>query len=93
MCIRDSSSGISEESIEKLKNLGERLLVVVIPNFSIGASYQKLMSVILSDIFVNKDIIEKHHSYKKDAPSGTAIDLANNIIKIIMKLMSKSLKT
>ena len=73
------SSGISEESIEKLKGLGERLLVVVIPNFSIGASYQKLMSVILSDVFVNKDIIEKHHSQKKDAPSGTAIDLANNI--------------
>ena len=73
------SSGISEESIEKLKGLGERLLVVVIPNFSIGASYQKLMSVILSDVFVNKNIIEKHHSQKKDAPSGTAIDLANNI--------------
>ena len=73
------SSGISEKSIEKLKTLGENSLVVVIPNFSIGASYQKLISVILSDEFVNKDIIEKHHSQKKDEPSGTAIDLANSI--------------
>jgi len=73
------SSGISEKSIEKLKTLGESSLVVVIPNFSIGASYQKLISVILSDEFVNKDIIEKHHSQKNDAPSGTAIDMANSI--------------
>jgi len=73
------SSGISKKSIEKLKTLGENSLVVVIPNFSIGASYQKLISVILSDEFVNKDIIEKHHSQKKDEPSGTAIDLANSI--------------
>ena len=73
------SSGISEKSIEKLKTLGESSLVVVIPNFSIGASYQKLISIILSDEFVNKDIIEKHHSQKNDSPSGTAIDLANSI--------------
>ena len=77
--IDNLKNDISIKDIEKLKGLGERLLVVVIPNFSIGASYQKLMSVILSDVFVNKDIIEKHHSQKKDAPSGTAIDLANNI--------------
>lgn len=73
------SSGISEKSIEKLKTMGESSLVVVIPNFSIGASYQKLISVILSDEFVNKDIIEKHHSQKNDAPSSTAIDMANSI--------------
>tara|TARA_B100000700_G_scaffold299982_1_gene367604 strand:- start:311 stop:1066 length:756 start_codon:yes stop_codon:yes gene_type:complete len=73
------SSGISEKSIEKLKTLGDSSLVVVIPNFSIGASYQKLISIILSDEFVNKDIIEKHHSQKNDSPSGTAIDLANSI--------------
>ena len=73
------SSGISEENIEKLKILGEDSLVLVIPNFSIGASYQKLISIILSDEFVNKNIIEKHHSHKKDAPSGTAIDLARSI--------------
>ena len=38
-----------------------------------------MISVILSEEFENKHIIEKHHSNKKDAPSGTAIDLANNI--------------
>ena len=73
------SSGISKKSIAKLKTLAESTLVVVIPNFSIGASYQKLISVILSDEFVNKYIIEKHHSQKNDTPSGTATDLANSI--------------
>ncbi len=73
------SSGLTNESIEILKKISEHRLVIIIPNFSIGASYQKMISVILSEEFENKHIIEKHHSNKKDAPSGTAIDLAKNI--------------
>ncbi len=73
------SSGLNKESIEKLKKLSKNSLVIIIPNFSIGASYQKLISIILSDEFLNKEIIEKHHTKKNDAPSGTAIDLANSI--------------
>ena len=73
------SSGLTNESIDILKKISENRLVIIIPNFSIGASYQKMISVILSEEFEYKHIIEKHHSNKKDAPSGTAIDLANNI--------------
>ncbi len=73
------SSGLTNESIDILKKISKNRLVIIIPNFSIGASYQKMISVILSEEFENKHIIEKHHSNKKDAPSGTAIDLANNI--------------
>ncbi len=73
------SSGLTKKSIDILKKISEYRLVIIIPNFSIGASYQKMISVILSEEFENKEIIEKHHSNKKDSPSGTAIDLANNI--------------
>ncbi len=73
------SSGLTNESIDILKKISEHRLVIIIPNFSIGASYQKMISVILSEEFENKHIIEKHHSNKKDAPSGTSIDLANNL--------------
>jgi dihydrodipicolinate reductase len=51
--------------------------IIVIPNFSIGAAYQKLFAASLSENFDSVNITEKHHGKKQDAPSGTAIDLAN----------------
>ncbi len=73
------SSGLTDKSIEYLKELSKNKLVIVIPNFSIGASYQKLISILISKEFSNKNIIEKHHSNKKDKPSGTSIDVAKSI--------------
>ena len=72
------SSGVSSEMLSKLKTITDRK-VIVIPNFSIGAAYQKLFAIALSDKFNSVNIFEKHHSKKQDAPSGTAIDLANSL--------------
>ena len=83
------SSGISDESISLLKTLDQNRKVVVIPNFSIGAAYQKLLSIALSKDFENVHIIEKHHENKQDAPSGTSSDLASSLFDI----SSKSLVT
>ena len=44
------SSGISNESINLLKTLDHNRKVVVVPNFSIGAAYQKLLSITLKFI-------------------------------------------
>ena len=73
------SSGLTDESIDNLKKLSKNKLVIVIPNFSIGASYQKLISILIAEEFSNKNIVEKHHSNKKDKPSGTSIDIAKSI--------------
>ena len=72
------SSGVSSEMLSKLKSTTDRK-VIVIPNFSIGAAYQKLFSLALSHNFNSVNITEKHHGKKQDAPSGTAIDLANSL--------------
>ena len=72
------SSGVSSEMISKLKTITNRK-VIVIPNFSIGAAYQKLFSLALSENFNSVNISEKHHGKKQDAPSGTAIELKNFI--------------
>lgn len=73
------SSGLSKTSLNKLKNAVNNRKIIVIPNFSIGAAYQKLFSLKLSTLFENIYIVEKHHSKKQDAPSGTAIDLAESL--------------
>ena len=72
------SSGVSSDMLSRLKTITDRK-VIVIPNFSIGAAYQKLFSIALSDNFNSVNITEKHHGKKQDAPSGTAIDLANSL--------------
>ena len=72
------SSGVSPDMLSRLKKTKDRK-IIVIPNFSIGAAYQKLFAVALSENFDSVNITEKHHGKKQDAPSGTAIDLANSL--------------
>ena len=72
------SSGLSEELLSNLKNSAKNRKIIVIPNLSVGAAYQKLFSYALSEKFNSLNIVEKHHSKKQDAPSGTAIDLAKS---------------
>ena len=74
------SSGVNDESIELLKNSDKG--VALIPNFSAGAAFQKVFSEQLSNTFKNVHIVEKHHSNKEDAPSGTSKDLASSLEKM-----------
>ena len=73
------SSGLSEELLSNLKNSAKNRKIIVIHNLSVGAAYQKLFSKALSEEFSSVSIVEKHHSKKQDAPSGTAVDLASSL--------------
>ena len=58
------------------------------PNFSIGVNIffelnRRLAQLMNKHISYNVSIEETHHTQKLDAPSGTAITLANDIIDII----------
>ena len=74
------SSGVNDESIELLKNSSKG--IALIPNFSAGSAFQKVFSQKLSNTFKNVHIVEKHHSNKEDAPSGTSKDLASSLENI-----------
>ena len=76
------SSGISDESINLLKTLDKNRKIVIIPNFSIGAAFQKLLSITLSKNFKNVNITERHHNNKQDAPSATSSDLASSLFDV-----------
>ena len=77
-----ATTGYSAEQIEKIKAAAKIIPVFFTFNMSIGVNLlcslaKKAASVLGSDFDV--EIIEKHHNLKIDAPSGTAIMLANAV--------------
>ncbi len=76
-----ATTGYTDAQIEKIKALSLIVPVFFAFNMSIGInvleSLAKKAATILGDYDV--EIIEKHHNQKLDAPSGTAIMLANAI--------------
>lgn len=68
------------EALRSIANMYDVSLVMA-PNLSIGINIlidlAKKMSRVLTDFDI--EVIEEHHRYKKDAPSGTAIRLAKSV--------------
>ena len=77
-----ATTGYTEAQIEKIKNASKIIPIFFTFNMSIGVnlicSLAKKAASILGDDF-DVEIIEKHHNLKIDAPSGTAIMLANAV--------------
>ena len=77
-----ASTGYSDEQIQQIKNAAEQIPVLFTFNMSIGinllVNLAKKAAEVLGDRF-DIEIVEKHHNQKIDAPSGTAIMLANAI--------------
>ena len=75
------TTGLSEEQIKKVKETAEKTAVLRSANMSLGVNLllklvQEAAKVLASSGF---DIVEKHHNQKKDAPSGTALALAESM--------------
>lgn len=77
------STGLSEDQLLKVKATSKKVAVLKSANMSVGVN--ALMKVLkeVSPLFAaagfDIEIVEKHHNQKLDAPSGTAIALADSI--------------
>jgi 4-hydroxy-tetrahydrodipicolinate reductase len=69
------TSGISAKDVEELSTLAQesKLGAMVIPNFSVGAVLMMEFARQAGALFENVEVIEMHHTGKRDAPSGTAM--------------------
>lgn len=73
------TTGIEKEQIEEIKIASREIPIMFAPNFSVGVN---LLLKVLKDVArvlgdeYDIEIIEAHHRLKKDAPSGTALKLA-----------------
>lgn len=79
-----ASTGITETLHDKIDAISQSIPIVQSGNYSYGVyaltQAVKLLSEILEDTDV--EIIEKHHRFKKDAPSGTAEMLVNAVEQV-----------
>ncbi len=80
-----ATTGLNDADIENIKSASKAVAVFFTFNMSLGINLlvelSKTASKILGDKF-DVEIIEKHHNQKIDAPSGTAIMLANGINEV-----------
>ncbi len=77
------TTGLSEENLAEIEQLCQTYKVgaVVAPNFSLGAALLIHLSKFAAKFFNHAEIIEMHHDKKADAPSGTAIATAKEMLQ------------
>ncbi len=77
------TTGLSEAQLQKVEEAGEKTAVLKSANMSLGINLLlKLLkdaAGILAPAGFDNEIVEKHHNKKVDAPSGTALALADSI--------------
>lgn len=77
------TTGLSQEQLEKVKEASQKVAVLKSANMSLGINMLlKLLreaAGILAPAGFDMEIVEKHHNQKVDAPSGTALALADAI--------------
>lgn len=79
----ECTTGLSEEQLAHLEECSKKVAILRSANMSLGVNtllkMVKTAAQILGDAGFDIDIVEKHHRRKLDAPSGTALALADSI--------------
>lgn len=77
------TTGLSEAQLEKIKESSNHTAILKSANMSLGINTLMKLLKDAANVFApagyDVEIVEKHHNQKVDAPSGTAIALADSI--------------
>jgi len=80
------STGFTVEEMEKVRTLAGNTPCVLSPNMSVGVNVMfkvlEYVASILGDDY-DVEITEAHHRLKRDAPSGTAIRMAEVVAEVL----------
>lgn len=77
------TTGLAPEEKAAVEEAAKRIPIVWAPNFSLGVnlllSLARQAGALLDAANYDVEIVEMHHRHKKDAPSGTALGLAEAV--------------
>ena len=76
-----AATGFSDEDLAMVKEYSQHLPIFKTANLSVGINVMQLLVELAAKRLEGYDveILEKHHNLKKDAPSGTALMLAETL--------------
>ena len=80
------TTGLSGQELEQVHAAARRIPVVMAPNMSVGVSVLLRVVPMMAKMLgggYDLEIVEAHHRGKKDAPSGTALKIAEAIAEAI----------
>ncbi len=86
------TTGFSYEQKQALINVSEQLPLLMAPNMSVGVTLSLKILELVSQVIGEEsdiEIMEAHHRYKKDSPSGTALRMGEAIAKGVGKGLSE----
>lgn len=77
------TTGLSQEQLDKVAEASKKVAILKSANMSLGINLLLKMlkeaAGVLAPAGFDMEIVEKHHNLKVDAPSGTALALADSI--------------
>ena len=77
------TTGLTEKQLQKVQEAGKKVAVLKSANMSLGINMLmellKKAALTLAPAGFDIEIVEKHHNQKLDAPSGTALALADSM--------------
>lgn len=80
------TTGLEKDQIELIRSAARQIPIIFAPNYSVGVN---LLLKVLQDVArvlgdeYDIEVIEAHHRLKKDAPSGTALKLAQVVAEAV----------
>jgi 4-hydroxy-tetrahydrodipicolinate reductase len=80
------TTGLSKEQLDEARRLATKMACVISPNMSVGVNVlfrtlKEVARTLGNDYDV--EIVEAHHHFKKDAPSGTALRMAQVVAEAL----------
>lgn len=78
------TTGLSAEQIQAIKSAGRKIPILLSPNMSLGVNLLFKLAEIAAGVLgedYDAEVVEAHHRFKKDSPSGTALRLVECIAK------------
>ena len=77
------TTGLSQEQLNRVNETSKKVAVLKSANMSVGINtlmkVLKSVAPVFAEAGFDIEIVEKHHNQKVDAPSGTALALADSI--------------
>ena len=88
------TTGLNPQQFERIKSFSTQIPCLISPNMSVGVNVMFNLAAQMAQMLGKEfdiEIIETHHRFKKDSPSGTALKLAENICETTGRKLDKDL--